>query len=135
MNPIIFIDELDKVSKTEHGKEIIGILTHMVDPTQNEHFQDKYFSGIDFNLSRVLFIFSYNNPELIDPILLDRIHRIKFKNLSLEDKVIITRKHILPELFKRVGLTNTVEFSDDIIKYIVENYTKEGCKKIKRNFI
>ena len=132
MNPIIFIDELDKVSKTEHGKEIIGILTHMVDPTQNEHFQDKYFSGIDFNLSRVLFIFSYNNPELIDPILLDRIHRIKFKNLSLEDKVIITRKHILPELFKRVGLTNTVEFSDDIIKYIVENYTKEaGVRKLK----
>ena len=132
MNPIIFIDELDKVSKTEHGKEIIGILTHMVDPTQNEHFQDKYFSGIDFNLSRVLFIFSYNNPELIDPILLDRIHRIKFKNLSLEDKVIITKKHILPELFKRVGLTNSVEFSDDIIKYIIENYTKEaGVRKLK----
>jgi ATP-dependent Lon protease len=48
MNPIIFIDELDKVSKTEHGKEIIGILTHLIDPTQNESFQDKYFNGIRF---------------------------------------------------------------------------------------
>ena len=46
MNPIIFIDELDKVSKTEHGKEIIGILTHLIDTTQNDKFEDKYFSGI-----------------------------------------------------------------------------------------
>ena len=54
MNPIIYIDELDKVSKTEHGKEIIGILTHMTDPSQQEDFQDKYFSGIDLNLSSIL---------------------------------------------------------------------------------
>ena len=73
MNPIIFIDELDKVSKTEHGKEIIGILTHLVDSTQNDTFQDKYFSGIDIDLSKVLFIFSYNDVEKIDKILLDRI--------------------------------------------------------------
>ena len=58
MNPIIFIDELDKVSKTENGKEIIGILTHLIDPTQNESFfQDKYFSGIDIDMSKALFIF------------------------------------------------------------------------------
>ncbi len=132
MNPIIFIDELDKVSKTEHGKEIIGILTHMVDPTQNDNFQDKYFSGIDFDLTRVLFIFSYNNPDLIDPILLDRIHRIQFKSLSIEDKIIITKKHILPELFTRVGLTDTIHFKDDVIKYIIEMYTKEaGVRKLK----
>ena len=49
MNPIIFIDELDKVSQTEHGKEIIGILTHLIDPTQNDAFQDKYFNGIDLD--------------------------------------------------------------------------------------
>ena len=58
MNPIIFIDELDKVSRSEHGKEIIGILTHLVDETQNESFQDKYFTGIDLDLSKALFIFS-----------------------------------------------------------------------------
>ncbi|MAE84605.1 MAG: hypothetical protein CMB80_17835, partial [Flammeovirgaceae bacterium] len=82
MNPIIFIDELDKVSRTEHGREIIGILTHLTDPTQNDQFADKYFSGIDLDLSRVLFIFSYNNFGLLDPILADRIHRVKFKRLS-----------------------------------------------------
>ena len=74
MNPIIFIDELDKVSKTEHGKEIIGILTHLIDSAQNDTFQDKYFSNIDLDLSKALFIFSYNDVELIDKILLDRIN-------------------------------------------------------------
>ena len=65
LNPIIFIDELDKVSKSEHGKEIIGILTHLVDSTQNESFQDKYFNGIDLDLSKALFIFSNNLiPEI-----------------------------------------------------------------------
>jgi ATP-dependent Lon protease len=48
MNPIIFIDEVDKISRTEHGKEIVGILTHLLDPAQNDCFQDKYFTGIDF---------------------------------------------------------------------------------------
>ncbi len=57
MNPIIYIDELDKISKTENGKEIIGILTHITDSTQNDQFNDKYFSGIDIDLSKVLFIF------------------------------------------------------------------------------
>ena len=71
MNPIIFIDELDKVSKTEHGKEIIGILTHLVDDTQNNCFQDKYFSGINLDLSKALIIFSYNDVECIDRILLE----------------------------------------------------------------
>ena len=58
---IIFIDELDKVSKTENGKEIIGILTHLTDSSQNSAFHDKYFSGIDIDLSKALIIFSYND--------------------------------------------------------------------------
>ena len=101
MNPIIFIDELDKVSRTEHGKEIIGILTHLIDSTQNDTFQDKYFNGIDLDLSKALFIFSYNDPDLIDKILLDRIHRVKFEHLTIEDKLIITNKYILPEIYKK----------------------------------
>tara|TARA_A100001015_G_scaffold311080_1_gene413621 strand:- start:9587 stop:12841 length:3255 start_codon:yes stop_codon:yes gene_type:complete len=132
MNPIIFIDELDKVSKTEHGKEIIGILTHLVDPTQNDVFQDKYFNGIEIDLSKALFIFSYNDASSIDKILLDRIHRIKFEHLTLEDKIVITRKHILPEIYKNMGLENCIEISDENIVYIIENYTNEpGIRKFK----
>ena len=132
MNPIIYIDELDKVSKTEHGKEIIGILTHMIDSTQNDSFQDKYFSGIDIDLSKALFIFSYNDPEQIDRILLDRIHRIKFDNLTLEDKMVIVRDYILPEINDKMGFDNVVNLDDHLIQYIIENYTLEpGVRKLK----
>jgi len=132
MNPIIFIDELDKVSKTENGKEIIGILTHLIDQTQNDSFQDKYFNGINLNLSRALFIFSYNDVDSIDRILLDRIHRIKFDHLSLDDKLIIVKKFILPEIYQKMGLLDMIEMSDDIIEHIINDYTSEpGVRKLK----
>ena len=132
MNPIIFIDELDKVSRSEHGKEIIGILTHLVDATQNDAFQDKYFNGIDLDLSKALFVFSYNDPNAIDRILLDRIHRIKFEHLSLDDKLVITKDYLLPEIFQKIGLKNVVSLKDDVIIFIIENYTYEsGVRKLK----
>jgi len=132
MNPIIFIDEIDKISKTEHGKEIVGILTHLLDPAQNDCFQDKYFSGIDIDLSKALFILSYNDAEIIDKILLDRVHRIKFDSLSSEDKIIISNRHILPEIYKKVGLEEMIYFSDETIKFIIEEYTSEsGVRKLK----
>lgn len=133
MNPIIYVDELDKVSKTEHGKEIIGILMHLIDTTQNSGFQDKYFSGIELDLSKALFIFSYNDPSQIDKILLDRIHRIRFENLSFEEKIVIVRKYILPEINRKMGFSeNTIVLTDDIVEYIIETYTLEsGVRKLK----
>jgi len=132
MNPIIVFDEVDKISKTEHGKEITGILTHLLDPTQNDCFQDKYFSGIDIDLSKVLFILSYNDVESIDKVLLDRVHRVKFESLSIEDKVVICNNHLLPEIYKKVGLEDTIHFADETIKFIVEEYTLEpGVRKLK----
>ena len=132
MNPIIYVDELDKVSKTEHGKEIIGILMHLIDTTQNTGFQDKYFSGIELDLSKALFIFSYNDPAEIDKILLDRIHRIRFENLSLDEKIVIVRKYILPEINRKMGFVDSVFLSDEVIEYIIETYTLEsGVRKLK----
>ena len=132
MNPIFFIDELDKVSRTEQGKEIIGILTHLIDPTQNTGFQDKFFSGIDLDLSKALFIFSYNDVDSIDRILLDRIHRIKFEHLNLKDKLVITRDHIMPEITDKMGLKDMIEFDDEIIEFLIEEYTYEpGVRKLK----
>lgn len=132
MNPIILIDEVDKISKTEHGKEITGILTHLLDPSQNKSFQDKYFSGIDLDLSKVLFILSYNDSQSIDRIMLDRIHRIKFDSLSLEDKIIICNNHLLPELYNKIGLEDTIFLSDSVLKHIIEEYTLEpGVRKLK----
>jgi ATP-dependent Lon protease len=133
MNPIIFIDELDKISNTEHGREIIGILTHLIDSTQNDCFQDKYFSGVDLDLSKALFIFSYNNPEAVDKILLDRIHRIKFKHMSIDEKLTICNDYLLPEMYKKMGLNaNVIHFSEENLKYIIERYTCEpGVRKLK----
>jgi ATP-dependent Lon protease len=132
LNPIIYIDELDKISKTEQGKEIVGILTHLIDSTQNDEFQDKYFSGIPIDLSKVLFIFSYNDPDQIDKILLDRIHRIKFDNLSTKDKLVVAKKFIIPNINKKMGFENVVQIEDDVIEYIIENYTMEpGIRKLK----
>jgi len=126
MNPIIFIDEVDKISRTEHGKEIVGILTHLLDPAQNDCFQDKYFTGIDLDLSKALFILSYNDVEAIDKILLDRVHRIKFNSLSLEDKLIICNTHILPEVYKKMGLEDMIQFTDEVLKFIIDEYTAES---------
>ena len=132
MNPIIFIDEIDKVSKTENGKEILSIFTHLTDSTQNSHFQDKYFSNIDLDLSKVIFIFSYNDVENIDKILLDRIHRIKFDHLTLMDKLTIVKDYILPEILKKCGLNKCIYMNDDTIIYIINNYTNEsGVRKLK----
>jgi ATP-dependent Lon protease len=132
MNPIIFIDEVDKISRTEHGKEIVGILTHLLDPAQNDCFQDKYFTGIDLDLSKALFILSYNDVEAIDKILLDRVHRIKFDNLSLEDKLVICNTHILPEVYKKMGLEDMIYFNDEVLKFIIDEYTCEaGVRKLK----
>ena len=110
MNPIIYIDELDKVSKTEHGKELIGILIHMTDPSQNDSFIDKYFSGIKIDISKCLIIFSYNDPNNIDKILLDRIHRIKTKQLSKYEKIQIVQNYMLPEILKSVGFQKRHHF-------------------------
>lgn len=132
MNPIIVFDEFDKLSKTEHGREVIGILTHLLDSSQNTEIEDKYFSGVKLDLSKALFILSYNDPDSIDPILLDRVHRIQFDSLTVDDKIVIAKKHLLPEIYKNVGLEGMVELSDETLKVIIRDYTQEpGVRKLK----
>ncbi len=133
MNPIIYIDEVDKVSRTEHGREITGILTHLTDSTQNDHFEDRYFSGIPFDLSKSLIIMSFNDPSLIDPILRDRMHIIKTNPLSTPDKLHIINNYVLPSILDIVGFSKgDITISDEISSYIIETYTFEaGIRKLK----
>ena len=133
MNPILFIDELDKVSNTEHGRELIGILTHLTDSTQNTDFTDKYFAGIKFDLSKCLIIFTYNDASLVDRILRDRITTIELKSLSKKDKLVITNKYILPEILEIVGYKfEDIIFESDAIEHIIDCYTYEaGVRKLK----
>lgn len=137
MNPIIFIDEIDKVSMTEHGREIISILTHLTDSTQNDEFEDKYFAGIKLNLKNALIVFSFNDISLIDPILRDRITVIETNPLTIKEKIIIIKDYMLPEIFKTIGFSKEEIIIDEkIIKFIIETYTNEaGVRKIKEKIL
>ena len=137
MNPIIFIDEVDKISNTEFGKEIVSILTHLTDSTQNDSFEDKYFSGIPLDLSKALIVFSFNDLSLIDPILRDRITTIEVKAYTIEEKIKIIQNYMLPEITKDIGFAeNEIIFNEDIITFLINTYTNEaGVRKIKEKLI
>ena len=127
MDPIIYFDELDKVSKTDKGDEIINILMHLIDSSQNKHFNDKYFTGVDFDFSRVTFIFSYNDGNNINPILRDRITEIKTTGFKTDQKVHIASNYLIPGILKDMGyMKKDFVFKEDVIRYMIDTYTNEG---------
>lgn len=135
MNPVIYFDELDKVSDTPRGQEIIGILTHLIDTSQNTQYHDKYFSEIDFDLSKCLFIFSYNDESLVNPILRDRMYHIRTKGYETKDKLVIARQYLLPKIREQVCFSETdIVIPDAIIQYIISTFTKNemGVRNLKR---
>jgi len=137
MNPVIYFDELDKVSGTPRGDEIIGILTHLTDTTQNGQFHDKFFSEIDFDLSKCLFIFSYNDETKVNPILLDRMYRIQTKGYNTKEKVVIARKYLLPKIREQVNFAeDEIIIPDETLQYIISNKTltkdESGVRNLKR---
>lgn len=135
MNPVIYFDELDKVSDTPKGEEIIGILTHLIDSSQNSEFHDKYFSEIKFDLSKCLFIFSYNDESKINPILRDRMYKIETKGYDAKEKGIIARKHLLPSIRRQIDFKEEdLILTDEVLSYLIQNYTKEekGVRNLKR---
>jgi len=134
-NPIILFDELDKVSESHQGKEIIGNLIHLTDATTNNKYNyDKYFAGLEFDLSKVLFVFTYNDPKKVDSILSDRLFKINIQNYSLKEKLEITRLHIIPNILEKYNFKdNTIILSDSAIDYIVEkNASDQGMRDINR---
>jgi len=135
MNPVFYFDELDKVSKTHRGEEIMNLLIHLTDPTQNNKFQDKYFSGIDIDLSRSVFIFSYNDKSQVNPILLDRLYNVKTDGFKADDKVCIVNNYLLPSLLKTQGLKESdIELSEEMIRYVIKEYTEEeGVRSLKKH--
>ena len=136
MNPIIYFDELDKVSQGYKGREIINLLVHLIDPAQNSEFVDKYFHNLKLDLSKATFIFSYNDPSLIDPILKDRITQVETKYLLMNEKIEIGQNYLLPAIVKDMGLKEgSFKISDSLISQIVTKYTREGgVRKLKSIF-
>lgn len=131
---ILYFDELDKAC-SKHGtiNEITSILIHLTDPNMNKTFQDRFFQGIDFPLDKVIMIFSYNDSSLVDPILLDRLKEIHVTPYTMDDKLNICTKHLIPEMAETVSMKNMLSFDENTIQYLIDNYTNEaGVRDIKR---
>jgi ATP-dependent Lon protease len=137
MNPVIYFDELDKISQTPRGEEIIGILTHLTDTTQNSKFHDKYFSEVEFDLSKCLFIFSYNDESKVNPILLDRMYKINTDGYNKDEKIIISNDYLLPRIREQVKFnSDDIKISNETITYLIDNFTdnEDGVRNLKRCF-
>ena len=135
MNPVIYFDELDKISDTPKGEEIAGILTHLTDTSQNTQFHDKYFAEIDFDLSKCLFIFSYNDESKVNPILKDRMYRIKTTGYNQKQKTNISNSYLLPKIREQVKFSaEDIIIPDVTLHYIIDNYCmkEDGVRNLKR---
>lgn len=135
MNPILFFDELDKVSTTRYGEEIINILIHLTDASQSDSFHDKYFSDIDLDLSRCLVVFSYNHGDRINPILKDRMVTIQTHGYNTANKTEIALHYMIPEIEAKFSFAKgDVVFPRDTIHYIIQKTPEEmGVRNLRRS--
>jgi len=125
MNPILYFDELDKVSHSDHGQDIYSVLANITDPTVNCNFKDHYFSHLNIDLSKVFYIFTFNDISKINKILLDRLNVIYIENPSKKDKIIILKSHCLNEIIENIGINTHVNFLDSSYNKIIE-YTDKN---------
>ena len=134
MNPVIFFDELDKVSEDAKGREIYNILMHLIDPAQNDNFADKYY-GVNLDLSKAIFIFSCNDASKIDPILRDRMCVINTEGYTLPEKLVIARQYLDKTIRANVNFeAGQVLFPEETLAHLIENYTgdEKGVRNLKR---
>ena len=124
-NPVIILDEVDKVSRSNHGDPSSALL-EVLDPEQNTTFHDNYLDT-EYDLSKVLFIATANNIENISTALRDRMEMINIPGYILEDKVQIARKHLINKQREAHGITEEqFSISDDAVVQIIEDYTRES---------
>ncbi len=135
MNPVFYFDELDKVSTTPHGEEIISMLIHMTDRSQNSEFHDRYFSGVNFDLSQCLFVFSLNDIDKVHPILRDRMTIIQCDGYNEKDKKEILKEYVWPQLLDRLKFSKEeVDLTDEAIQFMIREYsnTEKGVRTLIR---
>ena len=134
MSMVLMFDELDKISDTPKGEEIQNLLVHLTDPTQNADFEDKYLSGIPLDLSQAMFVFSANDINKIDRVLLDRFLVVHLEGYGSKEKMEIAEKFLLPTALKEVNLAERVGISKEVLQHVLETYAKEekGVRELKR---
>lgn len=132
-NGILFMDEIDKISN-EKNNEASSALLHVLDFEQNNKFKDHYFSTIPFDLSKLFFVLSLNDRNMIDPILRNRLEFIKFKPYDMNDKIHIAKNHFIPEILNKLNIPkDKFIFSDDVITYLVRKpeVLEDGVRKLR----
>ena len=124
-NPVIILDEIDKLGKDHQGDPSSAML-EVLDPEQNNTFHDNYVD-IDYDLSKVMFIATANNLSTIPAPLLDRMELIEVSGYITEEKIEIARRHLIPKEMETNGLKKEhLKFTKPAIEYIIENYTRES---------
>lgn len=129
-NPVFILDEIDKVG-SDHRGDPSSALLEVLDPEQNSSFQD-HFLEVEYDLSKVMFIATANNLSTIHPALRDRMEIIEITGYSLEEKIEIAKKHLIPDALKEHGLTKKdLKLTDKAIQSVIEGYTREsGVRKL-----
>jgi ATP-dependent Lon protease len=124
-NPVFILDEIDKVGNDFHGDPSSALL-EVLDPEQNNAFYDNYVE-LDYDLSNVMFIATANSLSSIQPALRDRMEIIEITGYTLEEKMEIAKRHLLPKQLGEQGLKkDQISLNKDIIEHIIENYTRES---------
>lgn len=133
MNPVIFLDEVDKVSNTPHGQEIFAILIQLVDNSQNECFEDRYLSEIPLDVSKCHFVFACNDINKIDPVLLDRLDVVNVEGYSKIDKTKILQNHLLEEICDELKIDkSSFDFTDEAFTELVNRTEEEkGVRRLR----
>jgi len=134
-NPVILIDEVDKLGQRSQAGDPASVLLEILDPEQNKEFTDD-FLDVPIDLSKVLFLCTANMLDTMHPAILDRMEIIEVAGYTFEEKRHILNKYLLPEAIEKAGLvegTHKFDIPDEIRDYVIENYCREpGVRSLKR---
>ena len=131
-NPVFVLDELDKVGRDGHGDPSSALL-EVLDPEQNDAFYDNFLEQ-DFDLSKTLFIATTNNIAAVHPALRDRLEVIRLSGYTVEEKINIAIKHLIPKQIREHGLKREqIKINKKILQFIIEAYTREsGVRQLEK---